>query len=537
MHFRTMVVDDEPIVTDWVSHLLNESFGSDMEIYKHNDATLALRHLFTGIYDIVILDINMPEITGIDILKELELQKIETQIIFLTAHSEFSYAKRAITPQVVAYILKGEPDSILLQAVRAAMKRIKDKIETENLVKIANSRIQASATNIRREYVIQLLQGLIDIRQDEPTISLLITPLKPVMILICALNTTDEQYYSAGVLLEIGNHIEDYLGRFFLFEGAMLQNNSFVWLMQPKDSNYTGSYPVLLTAIESAQMLFNRHTGQDLLFVYSSAPFKLSDTGKIYRQLLPMQRFGYGKGHIVLTEEDLPEAVTSVSASEDGYEQISRNALMLQNLIENREQNESLSLLEELLTPFEKKRSSSDPLLLETFCFISGIFLAILNKTGSYMAASEAQSLAWLGNSYVFSNWEEAAAAIRHLTEQLLKHNVKKRDNRSQACVDKAREYIAQNLDQDLSLVFLAEKVYLNPSYFSILFKRKVGCNVSDYIKAERLKKARQQLVDTRLKINEIAKNVGYPNAAYFGKFIKQETGLTPLEYRDRYST
>ena len=536
MIYRVMVVDDEWLVTDWISHLLSEVHGPDIDVYRYNDATVALRQLLTGIYDIAVLDISMPEVTGIDILMALESKKIDTQIIFLTAYGEFEYAKRAITPQVVAYILKGEPDSLLLDAVSSAMKRISEKVETDNLVKIAHSRIQASSTNVRREYVIHLLQGMIDPGQGTSAVSLLISPADPVLFLVCAVNSTGEQSCSSELLLEISNHIEDYLSRFFVFEGAMQQNSSFVWLLQPKSSNDDNNVAKILTVIESAQMLFNRHTGQDLMFVYRREPFAFVDIGHAYQQLLPLQRYGYGKGHIVLTEEDLPDVIAEESAVEGEYHQLARDVLILQNLIENGERKESLDLLDHLLAPFDRSHHSKDPVVMEAFCLISGTFFAILNKNSIYQAISNEISLVWLGNPYAFASWDEAATAFRHLADVLLGQNSRRRDSRSQSCIDKARDYIDQNLDQDLSLILLAEKVYLNPSYLSILFKKKAGCNVSDYIKAERLKKARQLLTESRLKINEIARQVGYPNATYFGKFIKQETGLTPLEYRDKYA-
>ncbi|HAL73497.1 MAG TPA: hypothetical protein DCM45_00215 [Clostridiales bacterium] len=536
MMYRIMVVDDESHVTEWISHLLDDAYSSELDLYRFNDATQALRQLLTGIYDIAVLDISMPEVTGIDILDALESQKIETQVIFLTAYSEFEYAKRAISPQVVTYILKGEPDSVMVEAVGQAIRRIQEKVENDNLVKIAKSRIRASSTNIRREYVVHLLQGAIGSEPTGTAVSLLISPEKPILLLQCALNISGDQSSSPELLLEIGSHIEDYLSRFFVFEGAMLQNNSFVWLLQPQNGDYQTAYSELLAVIENAEMLFNRHTGHDLLFVYSSHPAAFDDIGRTYRQMLPLYRYGYNKGHIVLTDEDLPDVLAEEATSESEYRQLGRDIQILQNLIENGERAESMALLDMLLESFDRRPVSSDPLILEAFCQLSGMVLAILNKTGLYQAASNERSLVWLGNPYSFATWDEAATAFRQMTDYMLNKNARKRDSRSQTCIDKAKDYIIQNLDQDLSLLMLAEKVFLNPSYLSILFKKKVGCNVSDYIKAERLKKAKQLLSETKLKINEIARQVGYPNATYFGKFIKLETGLTPLEYRDRHT-
>ncbi len=535
MTYRIMVVDDETVITDWVAHLLATRFGPAVEVYRHNDASAALRQLLTGLFDIAVLDISMPGISGIDILQELEAKRIGTRIIFLTAYGEFEYAKRAITPQVAAYILKGEPDEMLEQAVRDAMKRIEEQVETENLVRIARRRIEAAPTGIRREYLVRLLQGQGAPGPDGPQVPMLLSPEKGTRMLICALNGRDEEPPVPGLLLEMGAHIEEALGRSYVFEGVMMQNDSLVWLLQPRREEDAGPEP-LLAVIEGAQTLYSRHTGHDLLFVHSSAPFPFAETGRVYQQLLPLLAFGYGKGHIVLAEEDLPEAGAAATPGEERSAPPLRRAPMLLSLLERGERKESLELLDEMLAPFGKLRPDGDPALLETYSIVSGVLLAALNRTGAYADISRRHPLVWLGDPHAFSSGEKAAEAFRRLAGMLLLRTERKKDGRSQACVEKAKEYIAAHLDQDLSLILLAEQVFLNPSYLSILFKNKAGCTVSDYIKGERLKKAEQLLAETRIKINEIARSVGYPNATYFGRFFKQETGLTPLEYRDRHA-
>jgi two-component system response regulator YesN len=203
--------------------------------------------------------------------------------------------------------------------------------------------------------------------------------------------------------------------------------------------------------------------------------------------------------------------------------------------LEHGEKEECLKVLHKIFSVFTDNKRKNDPHANEAFMYISAAAYSYINKSLNSAALTEDISVSWLGNPGAFASWDEVPKAFDDLFNRFFALQIRKKDNRSQNCITKAKEYIVNNLDKDLSLIMLAEKVYLNPSYFSILFKNKVGCNVSEYIKAERLKKAKQQLVDTKFKINEIARNVGYPNAAYFGKFIKSETGLTPLEYRNKY--
>jgi len=217
------------------------------------------------------------------------------------------------------------------------------------------------------------------------------------------------------------------------------------------------------------------------------------------------------------------------------YESISRQTAILQRLLEHGEKEECFKILQKIFTAFTPDKRINDPIAHEAFLYISAVAFSYLNKIKNNVMLNEDFSVSWLGNIGAFSSWNEVPPVCEKLFTQFFALQNKKKDNRSQSCITKAKEYIVNNLDKDLSLIMLSEMVYLNPSYFSILFKSKVGCNVSEFIKEERIKKAKHQLVNTKFKINEIAKNVGYPNAAYFGKFIKNETGLTPLDYRNRY--
>jgi Response regulator containing CheY-like receiver domain and AraC-type DNA-binding domain len=100
--------------------------------------------------------------------------------------------------------------------------------------------------------------------------------------------------------------------------------------------------------------------------------------------------------------------------------------------------------------------------------------------------------------------------------------------------IRKVKDIIASRLDQDISLQYLADQVHLNHRYLSALFKTESGQNLSDYVTACRMDKAKSLLRTTQLKIQDIARSCGYPNSKYFMSVFKQVVGSTPSEYRDR---
>ena len=99
------------------------------------------------------------------------------------------------------------------------------------------------------------------------------------------------------------------------------------------------------------------------------------------------------------------------------------------------------------------------------------------------------------------------------------------------------KQYIDENYSANLSLDALAAQVHLSPSYFSKLFKREIGENLSTYILQTRIEQAKFLLRTTDKKAYEIAEAVGIFDPVYFSKIFKKVTGLKPKEYRDHPDT
>lgn len=96
------------------------------------------------------------------------------------------------------------------------------------------------------------------------------------------------------------------------------------------------------------------------------------------------------------------------------------------------------------------------------------------------------------------------------------------------------KQYIAEHYSEDLTLNLLAEQVYLSPNYLSNTFTRVTGCSLNKYIRLFRMKKAKELLTDSNLKIVDISKAVGYPTPSYFIKTFQAQYGMTPNCYREK---
>ncbi len=101
--------------------------------------------------------------------------------------------------------------------------------------------------------------------------------------------------------------------------------------------------------------------------------------------------------------------------------------------------------------------------------------------------------------------------------------------------VNRVLEYIDLNYNKDISLKILALKLNTNANYLGGLFKEETGELFSDYLNNFRINKAKDFLVNTKIKISEISGKVGYTDLAYFFKLFKKSIGVSPKVYRQQF--
>jgi two-component system response regulator YesN len=128
---------------------------------------------------------------------------------------------------------------------------------------------------------------------------------------------------------------------------------------------------------------------------------------------------------------------------------------------------------------------------------------------------------------------EAALVYLKKTAAELFSRRQRLLVERTDSMILKINQYIREHLHGDLSLVALAEFVYLNPTYLSVLYKKSTGKTLSEHIAELRVEKAKELLARPEFKIHEIAIAVGFGNAGYFTRFFKKHTGATPQDYRN----
>ena len=99
--------------------------------------------------------------------------------------------------------------------------------------------------------------------------------------------------------------------------------------------------------------------------------------------------------------------------------------------------------------------------------------------------------------------------------------------------IESVKDYIYEHYSEEIGVDLVAQKVYMAPSYLSHIFKKETGQNLSKFIKAYRMEKAKEMLEETHEKIVQISYAVGYPNVSYFCQSFREFYGVSPQKFRN----
>jgi two-component system response regulator YesN len=443
---------------------------------------------------------------------------------------------------VVAYVLKTDDDDVLLDAVARAMALVEREVEQRALMENAAAVFESAGPVLKHDFLLNLLRGQIGRdtieSADEPPLRLAIDPGRPVKLLLCFMGKERGcgADYSGRMkrLFAADEALVAALRPNFAFEHTMPGENNWAWLVQKRGGAWDAEADTMIRlALEQAQMRLFRGAGVKLSVILGEKSVPLEGVSSYWAELCPL--VGYSADHWfeILSERDIACDAPLPLRHMAEYEPVQQKAAALQCLLEKGERDSFLVLLSEILAPAAFRQDHADTVAAEIFMTVSSVFLSYLNKTGLADRLSRFTSVYELTHFDAGKSRAALLAYFESVAGFLFDQQHEHRETRANQAVAIARDYILRNISKDLSLVTLADKVYLNPSYFSALFKARVGMNVSQFIRQERLRLAKQYLAESKYRINRISAMLGFSAPAYFTRFFKAEMRMSPQEYRD----
>ncbi|GLX70580.1 response regulator transcription factor [Paenibacillus glycanilyticus] len=537
---RLIIVDNEPIIVRGLKQLLTEEAPFELDVYGVHAAEEALKLFGSMRFDIALLDIRMPGMNGLELQARIVEQWPHCKVVFLSGYDDFNYIQTAFRNGGVDYVLKMDGDEAILEAIQKAINELSRASEMSRLIDQAKEKLQQSLSSLQRDYVKQLLHGLGPVKQEKlEELQIGLDASSPSLLLLSRFDSWHPSHTDSDKTL-MYYALHNIAGEFWSgcrSFSVMLEANVMVTFVQPSPEehwlNGRGHWTrFVIGQLEMIQSACKQYLKLPVSFAASNEPVDWNKVYLKYSELKQMMFYGFGQRTEMLLTDVVNRNFSTDSSPLVGDTIIKAQSRLKQLLTSDITMENRLLYDFDELADISRKLTSDHPFLYEMYNGVAYTLLSAIN----HQPRKEEFPNDWpkkLISLDTHATWEEALDYLRTIIIRLQLLRNQESEAGTHLLVNKLKSYIDSHLDDDLSLVRLAETVYLNPTYLSRLFKMQTGQGISEYTAELRLTKSCDLLKFSKLKVQDIAMKVGFDSATSFGRFFKREMNMTPQEYRD----
>lgn len=495
---RIAIVDDEASIREGLGKMIgkeSEKFGVE-GLFPHGQELLNLLLLRQIEIDVIITDIRMPVVDGLELIKQVKDLRPDIRCILMSGFTDFEYARQALRCSAVDYLLKPINKKQLFTLLY--------NLEQEQAAR------RSKEQHLRTGLLLTYLQSPPSLCTKLPKLTL---PAPSYFVLV--FKGVDSSALRTGL---------DRLGTGDAPSWDLVDPEDQALAVvcsppaEPEEADIRGFIDRLRESLPTSRILVGSSS------VYQD-PASLSQAYTEAKRVCELGVYGesvwnYHPGTA------LPEREPKAEFSEWFAEYRDELSQQLQILDLNR----TTACLERLFAQLRQNRESVELVLL--VCRLLLETAAAELHEWSKLQSPEAVKMLELKLSSCLRFHDMQTTFIAEFTG-VLKQIRDSRLAQAGKAVETVKRWIAEHYDQPAELSHLASLVYLTPSYLSKRFKSETGMTITDYLIEVRIKKAKQLLRQANdMKIHEVGSVVGYPDPAYFNKLFKRIVGVTPNEYK-----
>lgn len=535
---KVFLVEDEYIVREGIKNNIDwEKNGYDF-CGEASDGELAFPMISEKRPDIVITDIRMPFMDGIELSRMIKEEYPEIKIIILSGHEEFEYAKAAIQIGVEEYLLKPINGDELLQVVNRVAQKIKEENESRET-------LQEGEGDENVEYAKrQLLSSLID---DNASLSDAMEQGKKIHlnlmaqcynIMMLKLQRKNKEQGFSQRILELYKTMEDTLkeqdGQSIMFDRApegkvilfMGSGEEEIWrnmdvfagqfreiLPEYEDVTYFGSVGVPVMRLRELGESYEA-ASHGFSYRFLTEPNQIVDNHTVFDQTRNEKKFSCSIGSVDIQNLDKQK---------------------IESFLKGGEMDEIHFFVEEYMK--NTGDAGKNSMIFRQYIVMDMFFAA------SHFLTQITDGREQLGEPFespeqmqkIVSDLEATVVYIKELFTKVMQVRDAQTTEHNSDVVENAKKYISENYhDEELTLNTVAHEVNVSPNHLSAMFSQKTGQTFVKYLTDVRMHRAKELLKCTSKRSNEICEEVGYRDPHYFSHLFKKNVGCSPIQYRER---
>lgn len=519
--YKVLLVDDEDLDLAGLKRLIDwQGLGMEVAAALHNGYS-ALEFIRSRKEEIhlVVTDINMPIMSGLEFTRRAIELEPDLKVLYVSGYEDFHYARQAIQMHALGYILKPVDN----EEMHRVLREIKIQLDQEREKKAFEYALQDSIPLVRKELLLRIAEGEARGRVSAELLKRAGLLWHPGDTCIAVLEIDDLSWklnrYNEARRAEIQSAIQTYISEWTEKAAiAACKSDSHRLMLFVSTSRHLDQleslvhevrerFPLTVTigigpAAERAEELHNSYAAavealNSKMFLGKSRIIRHSDT----------------KPCVTRDAKDLDEILDDIFAAMTKYDLVRLD--------------DTISELFSLAARFESHLSVYS-FSLHVIARLDG-YLRELNENLYHLLGIEMKDLDIV---FHFETADDIQSWLRRKLFELSDLLRMKRQRKNRKLIEEVAHYIEQNLASNVTLRDAANHFSFSPNHLGFLFKDGTGMSFSDYVINTRLKRAKELLKDSKMRIYEVARHVGYHNLAYFSKQFRDTFGMTPGEYR-----
>lgn len=487
--------------------------------------------------DIILTDVKMPEMDGLEFSKKVKEFLPDVKIIFISGHDDFSYARSAVDLNAFGYILKPFRIENVIEVVRKVTTKCDEELKKDTERSKLKKILDENKGLLKDSLIRELLNGIGSYERIWERIDYL--GINVIRGWYCTLlievdefdditnnmQIEEKQFFSINLLNSIQRGVAGSNA-----ENIKVSDKHYSILLS---FNFVEEEITITQRVYAIAEAVKANLLEDLNISVTIGMSKLSnDIGSIIylneqaKDALKCKLFNL-KGQLISFNDTLIIG----EKKEIDFKRLdnlivdslkSSNVERLHNMMDE--------VFDGLLANRDVNSSNMQSICISIMC--SAIrFLNEINCTFGDVFGDE--SIVW-NKLMKFETIADIKQWVKNILDAIIDYVNLKKKSKNRMIVEKVLEIMKDRFGDELTTKELSKEIFLSPNYIGAIFKEEMGTGLLEHLTRIRMEKAEEMLRDPRLKIYEIALKVGYSNTPYFSTVFRDFTGLTPSEYRDK---
>lgn len=524
--YKIVLVDDEKIIRDSLMDNFNRDKSGVFEAYEASDGEDALEIIKQVRPDIVITDIRMPVIDGLQLSTMIKEQFKDVVIIVLSGFNEFSLVKNALSIGVFDYLLKpikeDELDAVIKRAVEVVERIRHQRIQDRNI----RQKITEGNLAIKENFLNNLIKNNYPV--TDPiylrlhTLNLNIS-FRNFFTVVFSVNEQSLKCFIDDVVLlnfSINNIIDECCKESIRnYELFTTTENNFVLISD--DLKYNSQ--VMIQLINKIRNCIKKFLNVDLTIGISKNYDGVYCLKSSYDESIEKVniKLYLGKDDISIGN-DIEIKIPNIIFGQ-------KEKLFINNVYMC-EHEKAYEIIEEVYSQVDKMQLSLKQLKFFNIHVINCIVDIARNIDYDINSIEEGKSI--YEKIDELKSIDAFKCFIKNITNTLIEVINKRKCCKKKKTIDSILKFIDEHYSEDLTLHTISEKFFIDYTNLSKMFKEDVGKLFSKYLIDLRIRRAKELLISSAKKIYEISEEVGYTDVRYFTKLFKEFEGITPMEFR-----